>query len=306
MNAYDYKRLEADLPLLKGHAGQVTDFDFSPFNDNLLATSSEDGTIKLWLIPEEGVKHDITEWDGELKGHSKKVLLTKYHPCAENTLVSTAADNTVRIWDIENQANTLTYSGLKNQATAIDWSNNGSLLTTVSKDKILTVFDPRQEGSAIETTAHEGARPQKVVWAGNSTHLITVGFSKVSERQYAVWDARNMTESLIMKKLDDYNGSPQIFFDEDSGVLYQGAKGEIAVNFYQFSTSGPYLEYLTNFKAKEPGRGFSMMPKRICDINKTEVARAVRITTKAVEYVSFSVPRKTGGFSEDLYPPTNS
>jgi len=114
MKAYDFQRLEADLPLLKGHSGQVTDFEFSPFNDNLLSTSSEDGTIKLWLIPEEGVTKHITEWDGELKGHQKKVLLIKYHPCAENTLLSTAADNTVRIWDIENQSNSLTYSGLKN------------------------------------------------------------------------------------------------------------------------------------------------------------------------------------------------
>jgi coronin-1B/1C/6 len=53
--AYDYKRLEADVPLIKGHAGPVVDFEFSPFNDSLLATASEDGTIKLWVIPEEGV-----------------------------------------------------------------------------------------------------------------------------------------------------------------------------------------------------------------------------------------------------------
>jgi coronin-1B/1C/6 len=55
MKAYEYKRLEADLPLIKGHAGPVVDFDFSPFNDSLLATASEDGIVKLWLIPDEGV-----------------------------------------------------------------------------------------------------------------------------------------------------------------------------------------------------------------------------------------------------------
>lgn len=55
MKAFEYKRLEADLPLIKGHAGPVVDFDFSPFNDSLLATASEDATIKLWLIPDEGI-----------------------------------------------------------------------------------------------------------------------------------------------------------------------------------------------------------------------------------------------------------
>lgn len=57
--AYDYKRLEADVPLIRGHAGPVVDFDFSPFNDNLLATASEDGTVKLWVIPEDGITEDV-------------------------------------------------------------------------------------------------------------------------------------------------------------------------------------------------------------------------------------------------------
>jgi len=55
MKANEYKRFEADIALIKGHAGPINDFEFSPFNDSLLATASEDGTIKLWVIPEEGV-----------------------------------------------------------------------------------------------------------------------------------------------------------------------------------------------------------------------------------------------------------
>ena len=100
MKAYEYKRLEADVPLIKGHAGQVIDFDFSPFNDNLLATASEDGTIKLWLIPEEGITEDVFDSDAELRGHSKKIILSKFHPSSDYTLASCAADSAVRIWDI--------------------------------------------------------------------------------------------------------------------------------------------------------------------------------------------------------------
>ena len=100
MKAFEYKRLEADLPLIKGHAGPVVDFDFSPFNDSLLATASEDATIKLWLIPDEGITQDVTECDAELRGHSKKLILSKFHPSADYTMASCALDNTVRIWDI--------------------------------------------------------------------------------------------------------------------------------------------------------------------------------------------------------------
>ena len=100
MKAYEYKRLEADLPLIKGHAGPVIDFDFSPFNDSLLATASEDGSIKLWIIPEEGITKDVTECDADLRGHSKKLIFSKFHPSSDYTLASSGADSTIRIWDI--------------------------------------------------------------------------------------------------------------------------------------------------------------------------------------------------------------
>jgi WD40 repeat protein len=100
MKAYDYKRLEADLPLIKGHSGPVVDFDFSPFNDNLLATASEDGTVKFWVIPDEGIIKDVMDCDAELRGHSKKVIFTKFHPGSDYTMATSGLDSTVRIWDI--------------------------------------------------------------------------------------------------------------------------------------------------------------------------------------------------------------
>jgi coronin-1B/1C/6 len=48
MKAFEFKKLEADIALIKGHAGPVVDFEFSPYNDSLLATASQDGTVKLW------------------------------------------------------------------------------------------------------------------------------------------------------------------------------------------------------------------------------------------------------------------
>jgi hypothetical protein len=38
------------------------------------------------------------------------------------------------------------------------------------------------------------------------------------------------------------------------------------------------------------------MPKRVVDVMTCEVQRAVRLTGKYVEYVSFKVPRKAGNF----------
>ena len=101
MPAYKYQRFEADIPLIRGHGGPINDFEFSPFNDSLLATASDDGAIKFWIIPEEGIVKDVSECDAELRGHAKKIVFAKFHPSADCTIASAAADQSVRIWDIQ-------------------------------------------------------------------------------------------------------------------------------------------------------------------------------------------------------------
>lgn len=109
---------------------------------------------------------------------------------------------------------------------------------------------------------------------------------------------------MIKKRLDDYAGIPFPFYDDDSKVVYIAGKGESAVSFFQYSTESPnYIDYLHAFKGKDPQKGFSFMPKRVVDLMSCEVMRGVRLTAKSVEYVAFKVPRKSGTFQGDLYPP---
>ncbi len=222
-------------------------------------------------------------------------------------MATSSADSTVRVWDISNQKCVQTFDDIQSTTTGLEWSFNGSLLGILTKEKILNIFDPRKEGSVLKTTTHEGARPQKLAWLGNSQHIFTAGFSKTSEREYAVWDTRDLSAPLIKKRLDDYAGIPFPYFDEDSRVLFIAGKGENAVSFFQFSTESPnYVDFLYAYKGKEPQKGFSFLPKRIVDVMQCEVARGVRLTAKTVEYVQFKVPRKSGTFQADLFPPCRS
>ena len=111
--AFDFKRLEADIALIRGHAGPVVDFDFSPFNDNLLATASEDGTCKFWQIPEEGIAKDVNTAVGTLEGHNRKLIFAKFHPSADYTIATSGIDMTVRVWDISQQKQVLNFESLK-------------------------------------------------------------------------------------------------------------------------------------------------------------------------------------------------
>ena len=61
-------------PMIIGHSGPVLDFDFYPFDESFVATGSEDTTIKLWQIPQEGIKEDLVTPLVSLEGHGKKVF----------------------------------------------------------------------------------------------------------------------------------------------------------------------------------------------------------------------------------------
>ena len=56
--------------------------------------------------------------------------------------------------------------------------------------------------------------------------MITTGFSKISERQFGIYDLKNMSQPLEMRRLDDYQGIGYPFFDEDHKVLFVAGKGE--------------------------------------------------------------------------------
>ena len=210
----------------------------------------------------------------------------------------------MRVWDIQNQKCALTFEGLQNSTYDLAWSHNGSLLATLTKDRVLSFFDPRKDTSVQKVSTHEGARQQKFSWLGDSQHILTCGFSKLSVREYAVWDNRNFSAPLVKRQLDDYNGIPYTYFDEEHKVVYVAGKGESAVSFFQYNPASPNLiDYLGGFKGKEPQKGFSFLPKRVVDQEVNEVSRAVRLTANTIEYVHFKVPRKAAGFQADLYPP---
>jgi WD40 repeat protein len=59
--------------------GNVVDFDFSPFDDDLLASGGDDGVLKLWRIESNSVQ--------SLKSFAplpRRVEIVKFHPLASN------------------------------------------------------------------------------------------------------------------------------------------------------------------------------------------------------------------------------
>uniref|UniRef100_A0A8C9F087 Coronin n=1 Tax=Pavo cristatus TaxID=9049 RepID=A0A8C9F087_PAVCR len=83
-------RIDKSYPTVCGHTGPVLDIDWCPHNDQVIASGSEDCTVMVWQIPENGLTLSLTEPVVVLEGHSKRVGIVAWHPTARNVLLSAA------------------------------------------------------------------------------------------------------------------------------------------------------------------------------------------------------------------------
>eukprot|EP00698_Gefionella_okellyi_P009625 TRINITY_DN2469_c0_g1_i1.p1 TRINITY_DN2469_c0_g1~~TRINITY_DN2469_c0_g1_i1.p1 ORF type:complete len:506 (-),score=122.46 TRINITY_DN2469_c0_g1_i1:101-1618(-) len=299
-------RLPADLPLFAAHTRPVLDVAFSPFHDQVIASGSEDNTVKLWSIPEEGTPSaPVLESLTTLTQHSKKVGLLLFHPSASNVLMTAAADPSIKIWDIEKGLDKVTLTGFGDLIHSADWNQDGSLVGTTSRDKKIRIFDARSGSVVSEVDGHQGSKASRLVFLHGKNRIFTTGFSKSSDRQYAVYDDRNLSTPLVAEDIDKAAGVLMPFYDSDTGVLFVAAKGEALIRLFDTEKEKPTI--LTPFSEGEPLRGCCMMPKRALDIEHNEVARILKLTrNNTVDPIRFEVPRKAEGFQADIFPDTAS
>jgi len=293
-------RLPHTFPMIRGHNGVIMDFDFYPFNENLIITCSEDTTLRLWNIPEPFTE-DVTEPLAKLSGHSKKVNLVQFHPSAESIVASAGFEGTVRVWNIESQSSVFAIKGVAESLTSLEWSYNGSQILTASRDKTIRIGDPRASAWVQEFKGHEGPKPQKAAWLGNDGYIATVGFSKTYAREMYLWSVSNLSKPVQVIPVDQQAGVLYPFYDEDCKVLYLAGKGDGNMRYYELADG--QLCYLNQHTSVVPQKGIGFVPKRYLNVSQNELMRCLKLTNHTLESVTFNSMRKTEGFQEDLYPP---
>ncbi|XP_027718223.1 coronin-6 isoform X1 [Vombatus ursinus] len=298
-------RVDKNHPTVNGHTAPVLDIDWCPHNDSVIASASEDTTIMVWQIPDYTPVRNITEPIVTLEGHSKRVGILSWHPTARNVLLSAGGDNVIIIWNVGTGEMLLSLDDMHPDVIhSVCWNANGSLLSTTCKDKTLRVIDPRK-GQVVAERArpHEGARPMRAIFTANGK-LLSTGFSRMSERQLALWDLNNFEEPMALQEMDTSNGVLLPFYDPDSSIVYLCGKGDSSIRYFEITDEPPFVHYLNTFSSKEPQRGMGFMPKRGLDVSKCEIARFYKLHERKCEPVIMTVPRKSDLFQDDLYPDT--
>lgn len=118
---------------------------------------------------------------------------------------------------------------------------------------------------------HEGVKPQRAIFTQDG-RILTTGFSKRSERLYALREPKTL-QPLLQEELDTSNGVLFPLYDEDSGLCYLMGKGDCAIRYYEINDDPPYMHYINTYTTSEPQRGFAFMPKRGVNSNENEMNR---------------------------------
>lgn len=80
---------------------KVSDFSWDPFDDQRLAVACDEGVVKVWQLPVDGLNQSLEEPYIQLKGHIERLYCIKYHPYVKDVLASASYDRTIRIWNVE-------------------------------------------------------------------------------------------------------------------------------------------------------------------------------------------------------------
>ncbi|GCC29594.1 coronin-2B-like [Chiloscyllium punctatum] len=297
-------------PKVCGHRGNVLDIKWNPFDDYIIASSSEDSTVKIWEIPKCGVLKNITNPKLELQGHSRRVGLIEWHPTARDILFSAGYDYRVMIWNLNSGEQVIhnpvkIFDCHKDVVLCMSFNTDGSRFVTSCKDKKIRIIDSHT-GKVLQESNSKSHKTNKVLYLGNLKMVMSTGYSKWNNRQITLWDEDDISVPLREEDLDGSLGVLFPFYDPDTYMLYLAGKGEGNIRYYELSSEKPYLHFLMDFRSSFPQKGMGVMPKRGLDVSICEVFRFYKLVTikSLIEPISMIVPRRSESYQDDIYPMT--
>ena len=205
-----------DAPILQ-HIGPIRSVEFSPVDNSLVVSASDDHTIKLWNLQDNTVTI--------FRGHTAKVNAVAFSPNGQ-FLASGSNDLTFKLWDVQKQLIIATLEhipiigGSPSEVLAVAFSPDGQSLATAGYQSVkLWNVDDQTE---MATFQHEDW-VSAIVFSPNGQLL-----AAVDGKQMKIWDLQK--QQIIAQLEGDADWIGAIAFSPDSQTFVgAGAAGQITL-----------------------------------------------------------------------------
>jgi WD40 repeat protein len=138
----------SQLLTLEAHTGRVDSLSFSG-DGKLLASASEDGTVRIWDVRN---RRTVTVF----KGHQGRVVTVRFSPDGTK-VASGGTDRTVRIWDPVTGKQDFALRGHSLPLRSLAFSPDGGMLASSSHDTTVKLWEVKTGVELGTLVGHTGA-----------------------------------------------------------------------------------------------------------------------------------------------------
>lgn len=324
--------------VLRGHKSAATAFDLSQLDQQLVATGSADGDVRLYKLDQKTL--DAAQAPGAQSPEPFAVLQCKgrivslhFHPLVSDVLlvVTSGFDgNALEFWNIKTTQQPLAILDKCHPAdqtqSIIDvaFHPRGHLVATTCKDGQVRVITVPQGKVQCEFTCAENIRDTRVLWA-TEDQLLTLGFGAQSIRSISLHqlsDEFTKSECRSTVQLDRANNALLGRYDYDTRVLYAYVIGSSMCHLYEVasttttttstsdnkdSQSSSALSHLNSIQLSADCVSCAHRSKQSVRVDAVELQRALRLTADgSVQPLQATLLRKRAleFFQNDVYPQT--
>ena len=217
----------------------ILDMEFSPFDSDLLCFCNENNKVFLSKINFRAA-NDYELNSSVYVGHEKKVNFINFNPIASNIMVSGTSYGDIHVWESKEYKNYRKWK-LEYYPSTILWSPNGDLIGITSKNKILTIYDPRNRNAVFQEQINENSSATKFTWLDNNTVAVT-SINRYNKKILSLVDIRKNKENQYNSntfstiEINQNNSMTVPFANPELKLIYCIGKEEKSIRIFDYCT----------------------------------------------------------------------